>query len=265
MSDLGLLVATCDRYSDTWPAFHHFFGKFVNDPETISCYVACELTSPSWPSFTPLNMPAGLPWSRQIRHALGQIDNEHILWMQDDYWLLNPVEFSQLSSLCEVMRIQGIDYLRLVPIPPAPEREEVKVHEFSFGLLAEDAPYRRSLQASIWRREYFLSQLEGDCSPWQFELEDQTSKGKHYAVTRLSKLPCNYLASAVVKGKWSVTAQEIARREGLNLGDRRKFRKWEESLLKNPTIFSLRYGLPNFLRRQSSKVLKQTGSAGKLK
>jgi hypothetical protein len=45
----------------------------------------------------------------------------------------------------------------------------------------QDAPYRSSLQAAIWKREYFSAMLQPGRSPWDFEergMEEHMNDGK---------------------------------------------------------------------------------------
>lgn len=228
MEKVALVVGTCDRYSDTWPSFIHFFEKHVVSAETVNLYVVCESIVPDWKYFTPLRVEPGAIWSVQIRSALDQLDEKFVLWIQDDYWIIKDLDFSTITVLAENMSESGIDYLRLVPIPPAEAEPIVQLDEFTFGTIPTGTPYRRSLQAAIWRKEHFTKELTQDCTPWEFEVNPCIDCGIHYSLTSTSTIPFHYLATAVVKGKWSVAAQRIARTNGLKLGQRKRATVVEE-------------------------------------
>jgi hypothetical protein len=221
----------------------------VINSDAIRKYVICETISPSWPDFEPLYVRHAAPWSSQVRHSLERISSEYVFWLQDDYWILEKLNLEEVATFAPRMMQEQIDYLRLVAIPPSDSLQTVQIGTHNFGLVEPGSPYRRSLQASIWRRTHFYENLSQAQSPWQFEMHEPNPLGRHFALSRDSVPPISYLATAITKGKWSVRAQKVARLENLDLGRRRLFSPLEEWLLRNRFIFWMRYGLKPWLAR----------------
>ena len=94
------------------------------------------------------------------------------------------------------------------------------------GLLAPRAPYRVSLQLSIWDRDVLVSLLREGESAWDFERKgDERSLARNEPFLSLWREsdnspggPVRYFITAVTRGVWEKGALELLEREGIPMG-----------------------------------------------
>jgi len=110
----------------------------------------------------------GRSWTDALKCYFGDICREKyfVVWL-DDYHLAAPVNLRKAKILENFVR-EGADKADLTddrakfPYTIFAGNEELLVS-------AQDARYRSSLQAAIWRRDYFLGYLKPSRTIWQFE------------------------------------------------------------------------------------------------
>ena len=73
---IGLIVLTCDNYSDLWPMFIHFFDKFWPDCP-YSKYVVSNYKSLPDTSFEFINIGKDDSWSDGLLKAISVLKNKH--------------------------------------------------------------------------------------------------------------------------------------------------------------------------------------------
>jgi hypothetical protein len=233
MSDgLAVLIMSCDAYDDTWRPFFHFFDKYWPDcPYTI--YFASNYRYPDHPRIVPLLFNQESNWSEELLSILGKIPESHLMYIQDDYFLLKKVESVRVDSLWKEAMARDIAYLRLFPLAhelPFPGTREI-------GPLRSDSEYLTSLQTAIWKKDYLASLLVVGESPWAFEHESpvraRATKAVFASAISQNKSPSEdeypfyYFCTAILKGKWMRDAWNLCRREGIILDRRRrKVQSW---------------------------------------
>jgi glycosyltransferase involved in cell wall biosynthesis len=140
---------------------------------------------------------------------LKQLDAENVVLMLEDFFLSETVSTANVLAQLAALRSLGGAVVRLHPDPPS----TIKVE--GFPQLREQhrlAPFRASLQASIWNRQALLALLREGESPWQFEqqgtLRSQAQPCGFYC-TRKQLLPYRHV---VEQGEWFWTAARKYRR-----------------------------------------------------
>jgi glycosyltransferase involved in cell wall biosynthesis len=159
-----------------------------------------------------LNAGPAAPWGRSLRYFLNELDCENVLLLLEDFFLSKTVgTAAMLEHLAALRSLRGT-VLRLHPDPPP----TIKVKESP--LLGEQhrlAPFRVSLQASIWDRRALLGLLRDDESPWQFELQGTIraqAQPHGFYCTRKQALPYRHVAE---KGEWFWTAARHYRQQNI--------------------------------------------------
>jgi hypothetical protein len=162
-------------------------------------------------------------WSANLLAALERLQSPYVLYFQEDYWILAPVDTGRIREYVGHMERRGLHYLRLLA-KPEPDRDFAD--DARLGIIdAATGTYRTSLQASLWRREVLQALLAPAESPWQFELAG-TERSRRYGDTFLSvkrragddfHWGIRYLCSAINAGRWYRAARSYARREGLSV------------------------------------------------
>ena len=90
------------------------------------------------------------------------------------------------------------------------------------GIIAENASYRVSLQAGIWKREYLLSLIDEKESAWQFEhmgsKRSSEDGSKFISVWEKSpRLIFDYYCTGIIQGYWIKEAVELCRKNGIEV------------------------------------------------
>ena len=112
-------------------------------------------------------------WSNGVIELLEHIDDELLVILLEDYWLVRKVDNQGVNTLADLMRIHK-DILRVDLTDDrqyAGDMKDVGYYgHYDLVSTPNDSPYQLSLQAGIWRRELLLKLLRPELSPWQVEL-----------------------------------------------------------------------------------------------
>lgn len=203
---MDIVVASCVKYSDAWGPFVALFRRFWP-----SCpYRLILLTDGldrQWNGDRVINLGADQWWSKNLEIGLSGLHSDHVLLMQEDFFLSGPVDEAFIHARMHLLQQDpAIVCFRLMPCPGS----DISLDN-DFGAIAQDAPYRVSCQAAIWRREFLcwlLSQTR-DCA--DFELNG-TKLTRDLPETFLSVCrdripwPLPYLVSAISRGVWNPDA-----------------------------------------------------------
>ena len=205
-------MCSCDAYSDLWrPFFTLLFRHWPDCPWRI-VLASNEKTFPH-PSVDSANVGHLGSWSTELRAVLGRVQSSHVLLMLEDFFLRAAVEQSLVASCFRKLAERDGNMLRLLPRPGPDHRLP---GESLFGSVASGAPYRVSMQSSIWRKATLEFLLADGESIWQFEgLGSRRSDplDGFYAVWR-PVMP--YRHHVVERGKWF--RWEAARFSRMNIG-----------------------------------------------
>jgi glycosyltransferase involved in cell wall biosynthesis len=195
-------VVSSDGYKDLWPAFFENFRKFWPDCP-FPVYLGTQTAAADFAGVTTLLTGAEVAWSGSLRRFLNQLDTENVLLMLEDFFLCETVSTANvLEQLAALRSLDGV-VLRLNPDPPP----TIKLKGFpKLGEQHSLAPFRVSLQASIWNRRALAALLRDGESPWEFEqqgtLRSQTQPRGFYC-TRKKELPYRHVLE---QGEWFWTA-----------------------------------------------------------
>lgn len=194
MANLKVYVTTSDYYNHLIPGFAYLFNKYwsANQDATFLCYTKPSYSLPDNFSMVSLGPPERFgnkvpEWTRGRRGIRGEpyptpkwtdsltpiferMTDEHFILLQVDYFINKPVELDKIEFLrcflCsrEVAKIDLTQDLT---------RYSHRLYATQAGIQVvvsdQNAEYRSSLQAAIWKRDYFLRLLKPNRSPWDFE------------------------------------------------------------------------------------------------
>src|SRR6185437_8640250 len=142
---LVVLVASCDKYSDTWkPLFDLFFRHWPDCPYPV--YLIANQKTCDDRRVTTMLAGEDRDWSSTVAAAVSKFPHSHVLFWIDDAFPVAPVESSRVQALFKRFVREGFSFLRLRPNPRPGAWLD---HEI--GELGRDAAYRVSLFATIWR------------------------------------------------------------------------------------------------------------------
>jgi hypothetical protein len=215
MTVLGIVVLSCDKYSDLWePYFDLFFRSWPDCPFKI--HLAANHKRFEDARVTTLQSGEDTDWSSSIRRSVEQVEQECILFLYDDAFLTHRVPTHRLAAHLEWFIGHGANYLRTRPQP----RPDVRVNR-DVGLIRPGTPYRTSLFGSIWRKPLIVDLLRDGESAWAFELEGAKRADAHGGFYSTYSPVFSYL-HGVERGKWFPWAVASLQRKGarLDLGAR---------------------------------------------
>jgi len=224
MEKLAILISSCDDFSDCWDPYFHGFRKYWRDcPYDV--FIVTNYKDLSDGSIRAIKVGKDRGWSQNTLEALRQIETPYVFYTHEDFWIKKPVETGVIEDYIALMERGKADYVRLFPAPP-PDADFPD--DWRLGILADEAPYRTSLQVALWRKTVFQELIVPGENPWQFELRgtirsrkygdkflcvkpfyDQNGERYHYGV--------DYVCTAINKGRWSKAAKEYAVTEGLKI------------------------------------------------
>ncbi|MDD4913795.1 MAG: hypothetical protein PHW13_01985 [Methylococcales bacterium] len=228
MQDLTIFVNTSDNFEDCWIPFFTLFHRYWPD-----CRYPIVLNTETKDfQFAGLSIhcskvAAGetrrLTWSECLARSLDAIETPYILYLQEDYFLENPVKTGQIELLLAEMRAGRADVIRIMECGGAgPWRPTLNPLLWEVD---QHSQYRISLQAGLWRKSTLRGQIRLHESPWQLEVfgsaRARRKQEKVLCVNRdLFSSPeaeiLPYQPTGVVAGRWEREIVEpLFAKEGL--------------------------------------------------
>jgi len=212
----ALLVNSTDSYADCWIPFFTLFREYWPEPyppivlntETKEFRfpgldIRCSAVGRGPARRTPT-------WSESLARCLATIDDDIVLYMQEDYFISGPVDTATIARCAALMRQHELACIRLMECggagPWSPS-------EFD-GLWNVDrkADYRVSLQAGLWNTRVLSSYLRKHEDATHFEVygsrrASRSSRDRILCVDRDvftgQRQVIPYSPTGIVKGKWN--------------------------------------------------------------
>lgn len=214
-----VFVNSTDSFEDTWTPFFELLhcywpeaGRIVLNTETKA------FRHPDVPIVsTQVARPgeARVPWGECMLRALEHIPTEYFVYLQDDYFLYEPVKTEVVDEAARIMQREGLDCLRLMECGGSGPWEPTS-YPWLWSL-SRHAVYRISLQAGLWTKTGMRKYLRAHESPWQMEVwgsrrasrvpgEIWCVSRETYHETKPQVIP--YIPTGIVKGRWNRDAVE---------------------------------------------------------
>lgn len=215
---ISILINTCDAFEDCWNPFFNLFSKYWSDFEG-TIYLNTETKTYAYPGLNIVSLkvssmkdlgPFDQSWSQCLIDALSLIDDDIILYMQEDYFLKDYVKNDLVMKYLKLLKeTQVMGCIHLTDQGTKPDTTLAKTNE----LYLADVNHRDllSCQAALWKKETLLKCLKASESGWEFE-EFGSKRAKYlnlgiYTVDRsyvrlneFEILP--YIFTGIVQGKW---------------------------------------------------------------
>lgn len=211
-----LFVNTTDSFSDCWDPFFKLFETYWPDYKG-EIYLNTENKIYKYRELNIISVCNGKNiWSDSVATALHSINEEYILYLQDDYFLKDYVKTSELYHFFNIMLENDFDCLHLTDqcsCGPFLYTEFDNIIKFS-----QKSSYKINCQAAIWKREVLLEYLIPGESGWDFELYG--TRRSHYlnhdiyclsrSLIKLNEFEIiPYIFTGIVKGKWLIEVVDL--------------------------------------------------------
>jgi len=118
-------------------------------------------------------------WANDIYSIMSKDENEHILFMLDDFLPFDYLNVEMLNFYIDKM-INDENIVRCglgSDMQFLPHTITEKHDKFSLIELNQNSEYRISTQPSLWKKDYFLKYLKQSKNPWHFETNCSPSDG----------------------------------------------------------------------------------------
>lgn len=193
----SILVNTCDKFEDCWEPFFKLWSVYWKGCKG-KIYLNTEYKDYSHPciDITTIqgcrkhNFPKDkrATWSQCLLWALDEIDDDIILYMQEDYFLKDYVKNDIVEQYVKLMHEHpDIQCIHLTDQAVATTGEQVFDNLLK---VKRHQRYRVSCQAALWRKDELKLLLRKHESAWEFE---------EFGSKRSAILNHSYLA---VDSKW---------------------------------------------------------------
>jgi hypothetical protein len=190
MTDISLLIHTCDNYSKFWTGML-FSLDFNWDFDKVPVYWASEEILIHEHDFTCRDfiykpnkkiqqILTGKTdkngFSTRMINALKQINTKWVIYMQEDMWLISKIDSELISKLLLFCETTNLDSLKIHTKLGYYDKynlentnyfiDNVRLQKYSDG-----DNFLHSHNATIWNREYLINHLMEGEDPWNNEIE----------------------------------------------------------------------------------------------
>jgi len=248
--NFSILVNTTDSFEDCWHPLFKLFKQYW--PEyNGKIYLNTETKEYHYSGLNIISIQNGLtgkPWSQCLKHALEFIDEEHILYMQEDYFLHSSVNNLLVKEFLDKFKTNNLDCLHLTDqCTSGPFNKNTCIE--NVWEIEKRANYRLSTQAAFWRKDSLIKLIRNWESAWQFE-----HYGKKRSNYLLNKVMCvnqnkfkkdknevlPYVFTGIIKGKWNKEVVELFNNSNIQIDfEKRGFYYPKQKTLKQKILSRL--------------------------
>ncbi len=226
----AILINTCDKFEDCWDPFFKLWSIYWPDCKG-KIHLNTEYKDYSYPilDVIPIKGCVGktfkgkrATWSQCLKWALDKIQEDIVLYMQEDYFLKATVDNKQVEYYVELMsNNKDIKCLHLTDqsvISGTPSQYE------NLDIVATKQCYRVSCQAALWRKEELYALIREYENAWEFEeFGSQRSSilGNQYLCVSKRFVQLNkyeiipYIFTGIVQGRWMEQTKPLFEKHGI--------------------------------------------------
>jgi hypothetical protein len=242
---IALLVNSCDLYEDAWDSFFSLLKiQWPDCPCDIYLNTENKNYKCQFLNVKTIKTGNNVFWTNRVKKALDEIDADYILFMLEDFFMLEQVNKTKFEVVVSEMGNESD--VGFIFFPPRGVKYDM---EYKLGTTFTNvdryADYRVNACLGLWRKEFLLQMLYLDGNPWEFE----------HNATRLSWLS-KYRCCVANPEFSSIFSYSILLSEGYGITQR----KW---LPKNKELFdkyniNVNFDNLGFLEKTSSTDKNQS-------
>ena len=228
MKKIGMCISSCDAYSDIWPIFFHFMKKYWSGI-SYPIYLNTETKNYFDDIFNVIALHELTPhstWSSRLIQALNRIEEEYVLLILDDFFILSEVQEEEIDK-CVVALEQNknIACFHFCNMNPT-EGTRIPVEFEKFKKRDPKWWYWVNFLPALWRKSALIKLLSPYENAWQAEffgtIRAKLSKYNFYTLSDNEKPIINYNillqeGYGLCQGKWTVSTKELFEKEGLEV------------------------------------------------
>lgn len=252
-NEIGIVILSCDKYSDLWDGFFAQLNKFFNIPNNkylISnsrTYINKKVNN-----LTVIKTGEDANWSSSLLAALEQIPDSKILVILEDIYLTDHVDISLFKKIQEFVFTDDAQHIKVFSGPKA-------TNLMSADFLMRYSPGTNYLVTinGIWDKKLLQELLIPGESAWQFEVNG-SYRAQFYA-NKFYNLRKNLLPNVnmVEKGKWVPSSIRWAKKNDVNIQlDARILASEFRHILKK-IYFDFVFSTPWHIRQKITDLIKK--------
>lgn len=255
-NNYSILINTCDKFEDCWEPYFKLHARYWPDCQG-KLYLNTEIKDFSYPNleFVSLKVNSNdltlrLTWSECLIRALDKIDDDIVLYMQEDYFIKAPVANEMVEKYVELMSgDNSIDCIHLTD--QAVINEGQSKYDGLYKVKVKQR-YRVGCQAALWRKSVLRSYLRKHENAWQFEefgsMRSARMNHQFYvvdpSVVQLGKFEIiPYMFTGIVQGRWKEEVVPLFVKHGIEMNFAKR------GFLKDAPPRSLMLKIETFLKQ----------------
>jgi len=167
---IAVIVHACDRYELLFKGFEYFFSKYWDFEIPVNYYFATEEKSVDISHFKNIKSGKG-EWTNRLSNLLDQIDEEYVLYFQEDMWLSKAVDEEVFTKLFDLVLTNKWPLVKLNSSPVfKTSSTDLFIKGFNVSLLNnKESDFLMSHQVSLWNKAFLKQQLVPNEHPWRNE------------------------------------------------------------------------------------------------
>ena len=254
MSDICVLVSSCDAYSDLWQTHFDLLKKNSKGEMPPVYLITDKPTTFSFDGVTVLFFEGEMP--ARVKKAAEVVNCDRVLLTLDDYFVTSPIDWGAIGVAAKFAEDNAVDYLSLY------DRRKVRKKHFKplgeFERIDLKQRYAVNLYPAIWDKKFLSFTVTGDESPWKFEPTLTKKAGGCGANCYFCPSFLFPVLDVVRKGKVLSRANAYFKRNGIDIGDRPIIKKRTEIYLALADFIS--WHSPKWLFRLIKRTAKFFGA-----
>ena len=201
ISKIPILIHTMDNYAPYWNTWYKLFKKYTSNTGPI--YFLTERRSPDFKDDVFHIKSGEGEWGYRLRKGLEQINSELVFYMQEDNWAYAPFEFKQEY----LNKFNQLDMQSLIFHACAFGSIQYELVEDNLYKYSQRSPYLMGHHMGLWNKEFFLSNVYDQESPWMSEIQGTP---RWYNIN-------HRIYQYDIKWYWSVARRGILQPEGYKI------------------------------------------------
>ncbi len=171
MKHVALLVHSCDRYEFLYKGFEYFFNTYWDFGINCKLYFATEELDTNIKNFTTIQSGKGAWADRLLVLLKNKIQEDYILYFQEDMWLNKKVSKNFFNALFELTIANHWQQVKLHSSDVYTTREtNYFIEGFNMAEIDNAASdYLMSHQVTLWNKDFLMNQLYKNEHPWRNE------------------------------------------------------------------------------------------------
>ena len=208
-NDLGIIILSCDKFSDLWKQYFSLFWKYYNGSHQV--YLGSNSVNYQGDKVKVIYSGEDIDWSTSCRTILRQIPNKYILLLLEDIFITSKIDTAKITQHVKYIKKNKAKHIHLGPTP----KPDKWIISQEIGVYEKGAPYRVNV-VGYWDKEYLLRLLLDGESPWDFEIKGSYRTVYDDGFYCLQK-PLFSTVHVLEKGRWLPEAVNYCKEHNISI------------------------------------------------